>query len=978
MKQLRLEVLFGGKNKLSPALKAIMGSSNAASAALKKTRDQLRDLERQQERVATFRKLKDDVKQATQALEINKRSVAALKQQLATNPNSKLSSELKKAEAEAKRLNKVITEGRPKLMALRQELNATGLKSTDLAQHQEKLRNKIESANAAITRQQQHLKTLGLTQQQHQKYSSNVHNAAMYGAGAAMTGAGALYAMRKPIDESKKMDISENRVAAIGLGKEATREATQFARAMKTFGTSAVDNMNLVLDGATAFADVHHAKMVAPMLAKMKFANEAMFGQEQGADNEKKFMDMLKVIEMRNGLKSEKTFKDQANIIQQVITATGGRVQPEEWLNATKRGGLAVQGMTNEAFYYKMEPLVQMMGGHGYGNAAMSAYQNLYQGRTTQRAANNLAKFDLIGDPSKVKYNKTGDLAHLDIGAIKGAALFKKDQFAWMEQVLIPAINAKGITKEDDVVDVIGSFFSNRTASSLFARMYAQRENVHKNMKLNAGADNIDQLDARAQNTTSGKELEAKAKLHDAYLKFGTTILPVYTKAIQVATGALQTFTGWMERNPTLAKALGIGLLGIAASMLVIGGALVVFSPLILSMLSMRLLMASLSSSSKTCALGFKLLSAPLSLLKVDFLGLAKNFLYVGRLMMTSPIFWIVTAIAGAAYLIYRNWEPIKSFFIDVWNKVGAAFQSGITWIKGVIQSVDTIFSNNPILTFLFPLIGIPRLIIANWSSISGFFSELWTSISTGALSLWTSITTIFQPLGQWFSNAWISVKSATSEAWVGIKNIVSAAWQGLCNIFLAVTPLGFIIRNFDQIIAFLAGLKDKFLSIGANIIDGLVSGITSGFEKLKSVWFSINSYLPDFMRKRMDIHSPSRVMAGLGGHIMGGIGLGLDQGFPNLKEKFQQALNIFNPRASEAISKIDVTPALNKVRPSPSLSPRQASGSVVIQGDTITIQITQAPGQSLQQLQAMLENMLDRREREKHARIRSSYKDQV
>ena len=105
---------------------------------------------------------------------------------------------------------------------------------------------------------------------------------------------------------------------------------------------------------------------------------------------------------------------------------------------------------------------------------------------------------------------------------------------------------------------------------------------------------------------------------------------------------------------------------------------------------------------------------------------------------------------------------------------------------------------------------------------------------------------------------------------------------------------------------------------------------------------------------------------------------LGLDQGFPNLKEKFQQALNIFNPRASEAISKIDVTPALNRVRPAPSLSPRQASGSVVIQGDTITIQITQAPGQSLQQLQAMLENMLDRREREKHARIRSSYKDQV
>ncbi len=51
MKQLRLEVLFGGKNKLSPALKAIMGSSNAASRALKKTRDEIRSLNEQQKKI---------------------------------------------------------------------------------------------------------------------------------------------------------------------------------------------------------------------------------------------------------------------------------------------------------------------------------------------------------------------------------------------------------------------------------------------------------------------------------------------------------------------------------------------------------------------------------------------------------------------------------------------------------------------------------------------------------------------------------------------------------------------------------------------------------------------------------------------------------------------------------------------------------------------------------------------------------------
>ena len=438
MKALKLEVIFGAKNKLSPALKVIVGSSNAASKALKKTNDQLKDLERQQNKISTFRKLKDDVKQATQELDKTNKKISSLKDQLSRNPNSKLSAELKKAETEARRLNKVIIEGKPKLIALRQELNQAGLKSTDLARHQENLKNKIIGTNGSIDKQKAQLKSLNQMQQNHQKFSANARTATMYGVGAATTGVAAMYSMRKPIDETKRMDITENRIGALGLGKDATKEATQYAREMKTFGTSTLDNMSLMLDGVTAFADVHHAKMVAPTLAKMKFGNEAMFGAEQGAENERLFMDMLKVIELRNGLKSETAFNKQANIIQQVVTATGGRVQAPEWLNAIKTGGIAVKGLTDEAFYYKMEPIVQELGGHRYGTAAMSAYQNIYQGRTTKRAANNMERLGLIADPGKLKHDKAGQVSFLDVGAIKGAALFKKDQFAWMEQVLLP------------------------------------------------------------------------------------------------------------------------------------------------------------------------------------------------------------------------------------------------------------------------------------------------------------------------------------------------------------------------------------------------------------------------------------------------------------------------------------------------------------------------------------------------------------
>ena len=43
-----------------------------------------------------------------------------------------------------------------------------------------------------------------------------------------------------------------------------------------------------------------------------------------------------------------------------------------------------------------------------------------------------------------------------------------------------------------------------------------------------------------------------------------------------------------------------------------------------------------------------------------------------------NPIGLAMTAIVGAAYLIYRYWEPIKGFFLNLWGRIKATFQGGI------------------------------------------------------------------------------------------------------------------------------------------------------------------------------------------------------------------------------------------------------------------------------------------------------------
>ncbi|EHU2655496.1 hypothetical protein [Acinetobacter baumannii] len=1058
MKQLKLEVIFGSQDKLSPALKILSGNSNAAARALKQTKDQVKNLESQLAKIDSYEKQKlivqqssialknmqDQVKhlkaeiaqnpannlaksleqtqQQLKATEAAKKQldqqlkridafrqqkqaaldttksyqavqvrIADLKRQMDAQPSKKLTQEFNRASREAEQLknrineqaialqrsrndlnqygistrnlsnehirvrreiehsNRTIDQQKQSLRQLKEEhkqsqsslrgltqqltnserevgkltaeydkqklhlknlsreLDLSGVSVNQLATHQGKLKDRLSSTNSQLDKQQRQMSQLTRMQQNYQKVQQHSRTAMIYGVGTTAAGTAAMYQLRKPIEENKRVEIEENRIASLGLGEKATKEATAYAKAMKTFGTSTFDNLQLMRDGITAFADVHHAEMVAPTLSKMKFANEAMYGHEQGSENERKFMDMLKVIELRNGLRSEKAFQEQANIIQQVITATGGRVQAGEWLNAIKTGGVAVKGLSNEAFYYKMEPIVQELGGHRFGTSAMSAYQNIYQGRTTKRAANNLLELGLIADQSKVTHDKAGQVSFLNPGALKGAELFKRDQFAWMEQVLLPTLAEKGITSRDQIHDTIGSIFTNRNASNLFTTMYDQREQIHKNAKLNAGADNIDQLNSKAMNTTSGKELEARAKLNDAYLNFGQNILPIYTSAIEVATEALKGFNTWMQQNPTLAKLLGAGLLVIATSLVAIGGALVVFSPLILSMLSLRLLMTTVGAKGSSLGFVFRMLSGPVGILQKGFTFLGRSILWLSRLFIANPILLAVTAIAGAAYLIYQNWGAITGFFSGVWSSVKQIFSDGWNAIKSVIQSVDSIFANNPILTFIFPFIGIPRLIIANWSSISSFFSGLWNGIVSGANNLWTNITQIFSPIGTWFLNQWNSVKTNTAQAWTAIKTAVSNAWSSLVSTIQTNPILQKIMSGWQSILTYLQSLKDQMLGIGRNIIDGLISGIKSGFNGLKSLWAQINNYMPDFMRKKMDIHSPSRVMRGIGRFIVAGLEVGLGQQHGSLQKMYKRIVDTFT-----APTPVTFTPGAN------------------------------------------------------------------
>lgn len=702
---LQLRVLLSALDKVSGPLKKIRDGSGNTAKALKATYDQLKALNNQQADISGYRKQQSAIKATVAKLGAAQEKLRQLETAVRRGGAlpATFRTDMRKARDAVKSLTDKVQEQRKGLAPYATSLRKAGISVNKFGEHETRLKSEIDATNrslktqkdrlSAISKREAALRTARHTYDQRRAFASST---AINGAASMATAYGIGRGLYAPIREGKRFALEENRIAAFGLGDAASADAIQFAKAMKTYGTSATDNIALVRDAMAVFADTHHAEMVAPTLARMKFANEAMFGEEEGADNERKFMDMLKVIELRGGLASAEAFKRQANIVQQVLTATGGRVGPEEWLNVIKTGGIAAKGLKDEAFYYQMEALVQEMGGNRVGTAMMSAYSNLYQGRTTKRAANNLERLGLV-DPNKVKHDRAGQIAFLDVGAIKGSELFRSNQFEWMEKVLLPQLEAKGITEQNQVLDTIGSIFSNRTASNLFAQMYLQRQQIHKNASLNAGADGIDQLYEKGLSTAQGRELELLAKRADAYKQMSDTLLPAYLDVLETVTEAIKGLTSWMQENPRAAALMLKGLVLVGALAAAFGALALTLASLIapfavinfgLALFKFRGggllgLLVNLRSPLRVLAatLSTTLITA-LRTVGIALWGLAAN---PAVLIIAA----IVAAIAGSAYLIYRHWDRVVPYFQGLWAEVKAGFQGGIGGIITVLGNFN-------------------------------------------------------------------------------------------------------------------------------------------------------------------------------------------------------------------------------------------------------------------------------------------------
>lgn len=119
---------------------------------------------------------------------------------------------------------------------------------------------------------------------------------------------------------------------------------------------------------------------------------------------------------------------------------------------------------------------------------------------------------------------------------------------------------------------------------------------------------------------------------------------------------------------------------------------------------------------------------------------------------------------------------------------------------------------------------------------------------------------------------------------------LLTAAWVKWGDDIKRITSeaVTWVSDKFNELIAFFEGLPEKFAEFGRNIIQGLLNGINEQWEALKARIYEMGELLPAWLRERLGIASPSKVM-----HVIGTqIGQGLANGIAETQSLAQRAIS--------------------------------------------------------------------------------------
>lgn len=898
--RLRLEVLLGAIDRVTAPMRSIANASQGVSREVRTLRDKLKELNSTQGKIDSFRKLSAESADTARKLDAAQQRVQTLARAMANTaaPSAAMTREFNQAKAAAAALRNTQATLQTQLQGVRSSLNAAGINTNNLSQHQRDLRSRTAAATAELQRQQQRLQQLGRQQQQlnaaratYDRQLRTRDRAA--GAGAAMGAAGAATgaAVLIPVSEYAKAEDSamQLKVAMMGAGGIVSKQfndvnalAEKLGNALPGTTSDFQDMMKVLIQkGLPATAVLNGAGEATANLAvltKVSFA--------ESADAISVFQDSMGVAD-KDMVSAADQMQRLYNVGMKIGDIQSGFKAMGPALAYVRKGGIdAVKALG---------PLLAITDAAGMdAGSAGNAYNKIIRGSV---------------DAAKVKKGNDG----LKGTGVKLDFVDKKGNFAGIDNMVNQIMKLQSLSdqKRKTVIDTI--FGSDKeVAEALNALSKAGNTGIEAMRKKLADQASMQERVKAQLGTLKNLWDAASGTFTNALVKMGEAIAPEVKATVEWIGNVSEKLGNWAKENPKLANTIMKLAAFIGISLIALGAASIALATFLGPMAMIRL-------SLTTLGISFGGMAGILAKIGSAFSFLGKIFMWVVRLFMANPILIAITLIATAAYLIYKNWGPISEFFKTLWD----------------------------------------------------------------------------------------GIKNYTSVFWDWIKGVAISAGQGIADFFMTWSLLGIIIRNWDSITSFMSGLASSFVTIGGQIMDGLIQGFVGRIALLKDAINGVGENAIGWFKEKLGIHSPSRVFAELGGFTMEGFNQGLGKGqntplatldgmaqslieqakkinlpLPNLPS-MSDALNGMRSFTGQLAATSGLTlgatlPALANVpmdtRPPISASARPAAAPVAL--PPITIQIYQLPGQDEGQLAKLVAIEIEKIQRATAARGRSRLSD--
>lgn len=193
-----------------------------------------------------------------------------------------------------------------------------------------------------------------------------------------------------------------------------------------------------------------------------------------------------------------------------------------------------------------------------------------------------------------------------------------------------------------------------------------------------------------------------------------------------------------------------------------------------------------------------------------------------------------------------RIWEGIKTLCLALWEALSSAAQSIFgalkkfwdTWGETIITVFGVIW--NTLISLIQPFLDAIAAIISFLASVfTGDWEGAWTAIKDYAAAIWQMITTIIS-----------GALTAITAIWDTAVGIFTGIFENIRNAVVEkVTAIkDSIVEGFTAAIDWIKSLPEQALQWGADIIQGIVDGITGAIGKVGEAVSGVASKIKSFL----------------------------------------------------------------------------------------------------------------------------------